>query len=162
MSRTVVQMLKEFLDRVLAIQFVGALLRKGKGMYIFVDTYRAMTGKLSKFFMKDEKLKLFVYIISIFVFLFSDVVLTGQPEDKWNAIVAELRKSVSVVLSNAGKWRSRYPDSVGALEIGRIPEPRVAEGASDMTDDDTQIQAILNEVTELIAPELLTHNYEDQ
>lgn len=47
MTKTVVKMLKEFMDKILAVQFVGAVLRKGNAKYVFVDTalFRAMKGK---------------------------------------------------------------------------------------------------------------------
>lgn len=176
MSRTVVQMLKEFLDRDLAMQFVGALVRKGKGLYVFADTalYRAMKGKCKNFNFRKYHIKLLACINIGYDFHLSDVLLAGQPEIQWNAIVADLRKSVSVVLSNSRKWRSRCleTDEHVAPEGAREREgPSEHEGHSepeggnrpgdDEPHTDDLIQEILCEANELIAPELLSNIQEE-
>lgn len=50
MTKTVVQILKQFLDKVLAVQFVGALVRKGKGVQVLIDTalHHVMKGIQNK------------------------------------------------------------------------------------------------------------------
>lgn len=49
MTKTAVNMIKQFMDRNLAVQFVGAILRNNKTAYIMIDTalYSAMRGNLN-------------------------------------------------------------------------------------------------------------------
>lgn len=90
---------------------------------------------------------------------FSDVVLDGVPEQRWNAIVTGLRKAVSIVLSNTGRWKSRCElEATDNTPVNTNPDTSSTSGYNEGNGGD--LEAILDSANELISPELLAMDNE--